>query len=108
MGRPISVMAHIKKSIVEVKSETNCLAHALIIAIAKVTNDTNYAAYRKGRKIKLKAGQLLATSISLNNGWEIPEFEYFQDHFRHYKIVVYTGLNCDEIMFERRVESAED
>ena len=30
-GRPISVMAHPKRSIVEVKAEENCLAHALII-----------------------------------------------------------------------------
>ena len=29
MGRLISVVAHLKKSIVQVKSETNCLAHAL-------------------------------------------------------------------------------
>ena len=34
MGRPISVMAHLKKSIVQDRSETNCLAHSLIIAIA--------------------------------------------------------------------------
>ena len=26
-GRPLSVMAHLKKSIVEVKDEENCLAH---------------------------------------------------------------------------------
>ena len=30
-GRPISVMAHPKRSIVGVKAEENCLAHALII-----------------------------------------------------------------------------
>ena len=41
---PLSVMAHLKKSIIEVKTETNCLAHCLIIAIAKITNDTNYKA----------------------------------------------------------------
>ena len=34
--RPLSVMAHLKKSIIEVEAENNCLAHALIIAIAKV------------------------------------------------------------------------
>jgi hypothetical protein len=34
-GRPLEVMAHLKKSIIEVKTETNCLAHALIIAIPK-------------------------------------------------------------------------
>jgi hypothetical protein len=34
-GRPLPVMAHLKKSIVEVKAENNCLAHALIIAQQK-------------------------------------------------------------------------
>jgi hypothetical protein len=43
-------MAHLKKSIVEVKAEENCLAHALVIAMAKVKNDPDYKAYRKGRK----------------------------------------------------------
>ncbi len=33
-GRPLSVMAHLKNSIIRVKTETNCLAHALTIAIA--------------------------------------------------------------------------
>jgi hypothetical protein len=51
-GRQLSVMAHIKKIIIEVKAETNCLAHALVIAIAKATNDPNYKAYRQGRKIR--------------------------------------------------------
>jgi hypothetical protein len=30
-------MAHLKRSIIEVKAETNCLAHALIIAVARIT-----------------------------------------------------------------------
>ena len=108
MGQPISVMAHLKKSIVQVKSETNSLAHAIITAIAKLTNYTNYAAYCKGRKIYPKVKQVLATTgISLDIGGGIPELECFQDHFRHYKILVYSGLNCDEIMFEGRFESAE-
>jgi hypothetical protein len=34
MGKPLSVMVHLKNSIIEVKAETNCLAHVLIIAIA--------------------------------------------------------------------------
>ena len=42
MGRTLLLMAHLKKSIIEVKTEKNCLAHALIIAIAKITNDPNY------------------------------------------------------------------
>ena len=44
MGRPLSVMAHLRKIIIEVKTETNCLAHSLIIAIAKLTNDPDYKA----------------------------------------------------------------
>ena len=108
IGRPISVMAHLKKSIVQVKSETNCLSHALIIAIAKVTEDPNYKAYMPERKIYPRVDQqLVATGISLENGGGIPELERFQDHFRHYKIVVYTGLKCDEIMFEGRVDATE-
>jgi hypothetical protein len=40
-------MAHLKGSIVEVKAAENCLAHALIIAIAKVANDPNYISFRR-------------------------------------------------------------
>ena len=99
MRRPILVMAHLKKSIVQVKAETNCLAHALIIAIAKVTKDPNYKTYMEGRKLYPRFDQLLAaTGISLDSGGGIHELERFQDQLRHYKIVVYTGLNCDEIV----------
>ena len=38
-GRTLDVMVLLKKSIIEVKSKTNCLAHALIIAIARLTNN---------------------------------------------------------------------
>jgi hypothetical protein len=37
-GRQISVMAHLKRSRIEVKATENCLAHALVIAIAKIKN----------------------------------------------------------------------
>jgi hypothetical protein len=36
----------------------------------------------------------------LDNGGGIPELIKFQEYFRDYKIVVYTGLHCDSIMFE--------
>jgi len=49
--RHLSVMAYIKKRIAEVKAEENCLAHALLIAIARVDNDANFKAYRQGRTI---------------------------------------------------------
>jgi hypothetical protein len=44
-------MAQLKRSILEAKAEENCLAHALVIAIAKLTKDPDYPAYRKERKI---------------------------------------------------------
>jgi hypothetical protein len=50
-GRQLAIMAHLNKSIIEVKTEQNYLAHALIIAITRITNDPNYNAYRRGRKI---------------------------------------------------------
>jgi hypothetical protein len=61
-GRPLTVMAHLKRSIIEVKTETNCLAHALIIAIARITKHTNYNSYRKGYKIHKVIDNLLATT----------------------------------------------
>jgi len=94
-GRPLSVMAHLKRILVEVKAEENCLAHALIIAIARVDKDPNYDAIRKGRKIRPVIQNLLETTgIDLPNGAGIPEIVRFQEHFREYKIVVYHGLSC--------------
>jgi hypothetical protein len=50
-GRSFNVLIAIKKSIVTVKA-TLCLAHALIIAIAKVNNDPKYASYRDKYSLK--------------------------------------------------------
>ena len=72
-GRPLSVMAHFKKSIVVVKAEENCLAHAIIIAIAKVENDANYKSYLQGRKIRPVVEALLQqTGIDLTRGGRSP------------------------------------
>ena len=68
-GRPLSVMAHVKNSIIDVKAATDCLAHALVIAIARLTKDPNYKAYRQGRKIRPVVQHLLqSTGITLDNG----------------------------------------
>jgi hypothetical protein len=83
-GRPISVMAHLKRSIIEVKAAENCLAHALVIAIAKVRNDLNYNSFRRGLKIYPAVNALLReTGIDLRNGGGIPEFTRFQEHLDH-------------------------
>jgi len=105
-GRPLSVMARLKTSIVEVKAEENCLAHALIISIAKVENDPDYKAYRQGRKIRQVVQTLLETTgIDPCNGAGIPELVRYQEHFRQYKLVVYRGRTCEDIMFEGQVDS---
>ena len=65
--------------------------------------DPNYKVYIQGLNIYPK----VSAGIGLANGGGIPELERFLEHFRQYKIVVYTGLFCDEIMFEGRVETTE-
>ena len=73
MGRPLSVLAH---GIIEVKTETNCLAHALIIGIARLTKDLNYKSYRRGFKILPEVQHLLQTTgINLENGGGIREIQ---------------------------------
>jgi len=108
MGRPISVMAHLNRSIIEVKAEYNCLAYALIIAISRINIDANYNSYRRGRRIGPAVQNLLETTgIDLTDSAGIPELVRFQEYFHEYKIVVYQGLGYDSIMFEGRVESSK-
>jgi hypothetical protein len=57
-GRPLPVIAQFNLGIVEVNTKENCLAHALLIAVAKLTNDSDYKVYRQGRKILPKVRQL--------------------------------------------------
>ena len=105
-GRTLPTMAHLNGSIVEVRDEENCLAHALVIAIAGLQNDPKYTSYRKGDKVRPMVKQLLETTgIDLKNGGGIPELTSFQEHFHEYKIVVYSGLNFENIMYRRDVES---
>jgi hypothetical protein len=105
-GRQLSVMAHLKRGIIEVKAEENCLAHALIIAVARLTNDPNYKAYRQGRKIRPMVDRLLEeTGIDLTDGGGVTELTRFQEHYKDCLIVVYGGLDCDSIIFENPIES---
>jgi hypothetical protein len=66
----MSELAVRKGSIVRVRAEENCIAHALIIAIAKLNKDPEYESFRKGYKKILPNVQhlLTATGIDLSRG----------------------------------------
>jgi len=106
-GRPLENMVHLKRSIVQVKAKSNFLAHALVIA-KKVDGDPNYISYRCGYKTRPVVDRLLeATGIELSRGGGVPELMRFQEHFKEYRIVVFGGLNCEDIYFDGQVESGK-
>jgi len=87
-------MVHLKRSIVQVRTES--LAHSLVIAKAKVDGDPNYNSYRRGPKIRPVFDSLLETTgIDLSLGGGVPELMRFQDHFKEYRIV-FGGLDCED------------
>jgi len=61
-GRPLVIMDYLKRSIVKVKAENNCLAHALVIEKVKIDGDPNYNSYRRGYKIRHVVDRLLETT----------------------------------------------
>jgi hypothetical protein len=80
MGRPISVVAHLKRIIVEVKAADSCLAHALLISKSRVNIDPKYESNRHGYKIRPLVQNLLATTdIDLTKCAGIPELARFQE-----------------------------
>ena len=108
-GKLLPVISHLKRSVVEVRAEENCLTHALIIAIAKLDKDSIYAAFRKGRKKGHVVRTLFETTgIYLSNGAAIPEIVRFHEHIREYNVVVYHCLKCGNIMFVGKVDSAKN
>jgi hypothetical protein len=105
-GTPFSIMAQIKRRVVEVQAAENYLAYAIIIAKANTEKDPDCEAYRKGRKTRSVVKKMLAkTSVDLPGCVRIPEIIKFQKHFRDCKVIVYKGLACKDIMFEMQVYS---
>ena len=101
-------MAHLKKYIIEVKDTVNCLAHSLIISVAKVNIDPKYESYLIGNKIRPVIRNLLqTTSVDLPKGAGILELDRFQEHFREYKISVCQCFSYENILFEGQVESSK-
>ena len=77
-GRSLDVISAIKKSIVTVKSAINCLAYALIIAMARLNGGPNYQSYRHGYGLKNPVEDLLkASGVNLSNGGGFDELQHF-------------------------------
>jgi len=96
-GRSLDVLSAIKRSIV--KAAFLCLAHALIIAMARVNGDPKYKSYKNGYGLKKPVEQLLkATGVDSPNGGGLKNFK-FQQYLSDYKIIVFDGLYSDMVMF---------
>jgi hypothetical protein len=60
-----------------------------------------YTACIQERKILPKVYELLrVTGIDLSRGFGIPELQVFEHHLSEYRIMMYCGLRCDNIMFD--------
>jgi hypothetical protein len=107
-GRSLDVLSAIKRNIVVVKAAFLCLAHALVIAMARVNSNPTYELYRHGKCLKTPVEELLkASGVDLSNGGGLEELEQSQDYLSDYKIVVFDGLSIDrlfsvEIPFRQR------
>jgi len=90
-GRSLDLLSAIKKSIVTVKAAFLCLAHALIIAMAKVNGDSNFKLYSNGRCLKERVEELLkASGVDLSNGGGLKNFNSFRSTFRITKLLCLT------------------
>jgi hypothetical protein len=86
--RSLDVLSAIKRTIVTVKAAL-CLAHAIIIAMAKVNNDPKYSSPRDGKALKEPVAELLkASGVDLCNGGGLEELQQFQLYLSDYKIIV--------------------
>ena len=95
----MDVLSAIKKSIVG-NAAFLCLAHAIIIAMARVNNDPKYKSYRDGYGLHKPVEELLnASGVDLFNGGGFEELQQFQQYLSDYKINVFAGLYPDRVMF---------
>jgi hypothetical protein len=76
------------------------MAHALIIAMARVNGDPKYELYRHGKCMKKPVEDLLvASGVDLSNGGGLEELEQFQVYLSDYKIIMFNALKTDSVIF---------
>ena len=90
------------------KTEVIFLAHALS-AVTKVTKDPNFKVYRMGRKnILPKVRELLrVTGVDLSRGGGIPELAAFQSQLSQFRIVEYSGLRSESVVFDGQITAPQ-
>jgi hypothetical protein len=77
-----------------------CMAHALIIAMARVNGDPKYKSYKDGKALQKPIEDLLeAFGVDLSNGGVLEELQQFQPYLSYYKIIVFDGLKTDRDIF---------
>lgn len=109
-GRPMSQVNVLKRSILHILGREHCLPKALIIAQLKVDGSPEYDRVRRrmSRLLEQKILDLLVAVGIPNNpsqAYGINELNQFQDYLRDYKIIVYSGRECENIIFEGRSDS---
>jgi hypothetical protein len=99
-GRSFGVLSAAKKNVVLVKADFLCLAHAIIIAMARVNGNPKYESYRDVYQLGKPVEELLkASGVALSNGGDLEELQQFEEHLSEYRIIVYDGLSPDRLIF---------
>jgi len=84
----LGVLSAMKKSIIKVKAGFLCLAHDLIIAMARVNWDRKYKSYRVGKSlIQPVQGILSASGVDLNRGGALRNLNRFKIIFQTTKLL---------------------
>jgi len=92
-GRSLGVLSAIKKSIFVVKAAFLCMAHALVIAMARVNSDPKYESYRHGRCLNIPVEELLKALVLIYPMAEaLKNFSSFKTTFRIIKLLCLMDL----------------
>jgi len=107
-GRSLDLLSAITKSIVVVKAAFLCLAHALIIAMARGNNDSKYVSYGHGWCLEEPVEELLNSSgVDLSNDGGFKELQQLQQYLADYKIIGFDGFYPDRVKFSANSLSAK-
>ena len=92
---------HKKKSVIVIRNNDNlCLAHALVVAIAKIEKASNYAYLRDADRAQEKKARELHAAANVPLGpCGIEEVKLFQKHLASYEINIISGNHDNTIIY---------